>query len=407
MRRQTIEERKRLPEDIRRAEEAAARAPDSSTVSSSSVDDARNALRQATDAQRTLLGRITFLELEIADSERFIEALQTGLDSLDDADAVSTELGKIPFRFCPSCYRPLAAGDAERCPVCKEEETDRGSSTQLLRMKEEIARQIQESARTLVENRTELEHGQARLPDLEAQVERLQIQYDDLASHVTTRSEQGLRDLNRRAGYIDRQIEDLDRQISLARSLDSLTERRAQLTEEITRLRDEKSKLDSYRNRRERDSRQAIARKTADLLNGDLPREAEFETATENDVQFSFGDSAVMVSGRQNFAASSMVVLRNSFHLALLLASVEDSGFRYPRLALFDNVEDKGMEPERSYNFQRLIRDKLSGCEVEHQVIFSTSMVAAELDSPDYLVGGHYTHERKTLDIRERVDRAQ
>jgi hypothetical protein len=71
---------------------------------------------------------------------------------------------------------------------------------------------------------------------------------------------------------------------------------------------------------------------------------------------------------------------------------------RYPRLAIFDNVEDKGMEPPRSHNFQRIVRELSAATEVEHQIILFTSMIAPEIEGePALLIGPYYTHESKTL----------
>ena len=56
------------------------------------------------------------------------------------------------------------------------------------------------------------------------------------------------------------------------------------------------------------------------------------------------------------------------------------------------------MEPERSHNFQRLVRELSETSEVEHQVILFTSMIAPELERESaLLVGPHYTHDNKTL----------
>lgn len=135
---------------------------------------------------------------------------------------------------------------------------------------------------------------------------------------------------------------------------------------------------------------------TRNLLQRDLPREAAFAEAEH--VQFDFGLNRISVDGRRNFAASSNVFLKNVFHAAFLQASTQHGYLRYPRLAIFDNVEDKGMEPERSHNFQRLVRELSETAEAEHQVILFTSMIAPEFENePALLIGPHYTHESKTL----------
>jgi hypothetical protein len=105
-------------------------------------------------------------------------------------------------------------------------------------------------------------------------------------------------------------------------------------------------------------------------------------------VSFDFGMNKISVDGRSNFAASSNVFFKNAFHAALWQASTLRQYMRYPRLVIFDNVEDKGMEPERSHNFQRLVRELSDTTECEHQMILFTSMIAPEFeDVPEMLVG--------------------
>jgi hypothetical protein len=94
------------------------------------------------------------------------------------------------------------------------------------------------------------------------------------------------------------------------------------------------------------------------------------------------------------------VVLKNSFHLALLLASTQRAFFRYPRFALFDAIEDKEMTVDRSQNFQRLIVERSAGPEIGHQIIFTTSMVDPQLNtSPSLTIGRYYTPGNKALEL--------
>ena len=72
---------------------------------------------------------------------------------------------------------------------------------------------------------------------------------------------------------------------------------------------------------------------------------------------------------------------------------------RYPRFLLLDNIEDKGMNEQRSQNFQRLIAAISENLETEHQIIFTTSMVDPRLDESDMTVGERYSFRNKTLKI--------
>ncbi len=92
-----------------------------------------------------------------------------------------------------------------------------------------------------------------------------------------------------------------------------------------------------------------------------------------------------------------MVILKNSFALGLLASSLLDKDFKLPRWMLFDNVEDKGMVEERSWNFQRLIVDLSAEAKVPHQIIFTTSKIAPELDGSPMIVGKRYTRAARSL----------
>ena len=60
-------------------------------------------------------------------------------------------------------------------------------------------------------------------------------------------------------------------------------------------------------------------------------------------------------------------------------------------------MEDKGMEEKRSQNFQRIIVDLSKKYNADFQIIFTTSMIAPELDNSALCVGQYYTQEKKSL----------
>ena len=92
-----------------------------------------------------------------------------------------------------------------------------------------------------------------------------------------------------------------------------------------------------------------------------------------------------------------MVYLRNSFFASFLFAAANDPEFLHPRFLMMDTIEDKGLEPERSKNFQRLLWEKSQSATSEHQIIIATSMIDENLDVPEITVGESYTHDRRTL----------
>ena len=97
---------------------------------------------------------------------------------------------------------------------------------------------------------------------------------------------------------------------------------------------------------------------------------------------------------------------------ALLFASLQVPSMMYPRLMFSDNMEDKGMEEARAKNFQRMIVDRLNQIEAHKkknlepgtlnlepsfQLIFATSNIADELNTPEYTIGDYYTQDNKSL----------
>lgn len=83
---------------------------------------------------------------------------------------------------------------------------------------------------------------------------------------------------------------------------------------------------------------------------------------------------------------------------ALLFASLQVPSMMYPRLMFSDNMEDKGMEEARAKNFQRMIVDRLNQMpNQEYQLIFATSNIADELNTPEYTIGDYYTQDNKSL----------
>ena len=131
----------------------------------------------------------------------------------------------------------------------------------------------------------------------------------------------------------------------------------------------------------------------------DFDRQTEFAEAES--IGIDFAANRVTIDGQAHFSASSMVFARHAFHLALLMSSLEKDYFRYPRLLILDGIEDGGMEPERSYNFQRIIAKSSVNSTVAHQIIMTTMSVCPELDDEKYIVGRNLRMARNRLHWRQ------
>lgn len=91
---------------------------------------------------------------------------------------------------------------------------------------------------------------------------------------------------------------------------------------------------------------------------------------------------------------------KNAVLFSIFFVSLELDFFRYPRFILCDNMEDKGMEKVRTQNFQKIIVSMSEKFDKNgHQIIFTTSEIADELNNTAYSVGDNYSKENKTLKV--------
>ena len=66
---------------------------------------------------------------------------------------------------------------------------------------------------------------------------------------------------------------------------------------------------------------------------------------------------------------------------------------------MIDTVEDKGMEPERSHNFQNQILRISNEAKAEHQIIYATAMISPDIDDALYTIGDYSTRDNPTIGI--------
>ena len=116
-----------------------------------------------------------------------------------------------------------------------------------------------------------------------------------------------------------------------------------------------------------------------------------------NLVEIDFLKDSISLDGQNNFSASSNTYLKNAVRFAIFFASLELPYFRYPRLIICDNMEDKGMEQVRTQHFQKVITELSESYDVEHQIIFTTSMINPDLNNSYRCVGEEYSDSNKSL----------
>lgn len=341
---------------------------------------------------------IEALELEVADSAAFITSLETKLVALKDAGLVSDEIGTVDFLWCPSCYAPLErdAGD-HACHLCKSPFDDERLKMRIVNLTNDVGIQLRQSNVLQKERQRLIQELRDRERVVENEwhsaSERLTALQRTPSSDLRAR----LRTLNQRVGYVQREIEDVQEKAGLIEQLGRLSARKAEIAAELSDLTDRNAALSASERDRLSKAYTEIADRTRQFLRADLPRQEAFQDARE--ISFSFGGDRISVNGESYFSASSLVILKNSFLAGFLFAATDDKEFRHPRLAILDTVEDKGMEPERSRNFQNLLVAASSAAKVDHQIIFATAMIADELDNPTYTIGSFSSHDDRTLAV--------
>lgn len=339
--------------------------------------------------------------LAIADSDAFIATLEQKITALTDANLTAQYIGDVRFNTCPACFAEIEEGQkasTESCHLCRTPFDSKRANERIVSIINDTALQIRQSRLLQTKRKETLERLTADLFEIERIWRESSAKLSSLQRLPSTEIQLKLRDLVRKSGYVDRQIEDLEERARIIQLVARLSEDKNYLNEKITKLRSENEALRSSQQRRIEFSYTLIAREIRDLLHRDLRRQDSFENA-EN-VSFDFGANRISVDGHSYFSASSRVILKSSFFLGFLSAAMKDKEFRHPRFVMIDTIEDKGMEPERSHNFQNLILDVSMKSNVEHQIIYATAMIAPDLDDEQYLVGKFSTRDSPTIDIQ-------
>jgi DNA repair exonuclease SbcCD ATPase subunit len=335
-------------------------------------------------------------DLEIADLTNFITHLEELSGKLPKAQKSSEIIGSIEFTHCPACLAPLnGTSDPDHCVLCGSQTDPEQARSRYLQIKLDLDIQIRESRQLLHDKESGTTHAKREL-------RRLRSDYQEQLSEFTVRyeisngpRESFVAERYQRLGQIDRELTQLSRLRERAGELEDVSARKAAVQAEIDKKKDRQKALEAASGQRRRIALTHVSQKAKTFLRQDLDRQDEFRHA--DSVEVNFRDNSILVDGDLNFAESSNVIVKNSVILALFAAATEDEEFLHPRFLLMDNVEDKGMEEKRSHNFQDIIVKASEAAKLDHQIIFTTSMINPELDGDELTIGPQYTHQRRTL----------
>ena len=381
-------------------------------------------------------GQIEALEYEVTDSDLFITALQRKVDGIESAIRSQKYMETAHLEYCPVCLGKLdVEAEPGRCHLCHRPLDDSQGSTLALRRQLEYQFQIKESKTLLNQSQEELKDKLARRRSLRRQLTDAQRQYDMAVSNVRSTNEERVDRLLQDKGFKEGEIAQMRTLLEYAEKYEALLKEQSDLKEEgdaLTRfIEAETRRISTERRNVER----AISENGVYLLKHDKDRQEEFRNATDFRMDFE-QNVAYLTDQHIKLSASSAFYLKMAARFAFFLSSVQVESMMYPRLLLSDNMEDKGMEEERSRNFQRIVvqrleemegsRLKVQGSRVqgswtsqaakpsakvqgsvdetgssepEYQVIFATSNIAPELDKPEYTIGEYYTENNKSLNV--------
>ena len=353
-------------------------------------------LRKTKDSLSKLEQEQHVLKFETEDVSAFILYLEELTEKLPRVQTASEIVGRIDFTHCPACLSSLPGehGPA-RCIVCGGETDPEEEKSRYLEIKLDLDVQLRESKRLMGEKKKTSNYTARRLREVRRRFQDELSEYSVRYEMSGSPRDSFLAERYQRIGQIDRERGEMERVRERVLELRAVNDERIRLEQEVESLRDRRSALETANKRRRREALMHVSDVARSLLREDIDRQDEFKTAES--VVINFGDNSILVDDELNFAESSNVIVKNASIAALLFTATQDRGFFHPRFALFDNIEDKGMEQVRSQNYQSLLVQMSEAATIEHQIIFTTSMLNPSLNDKRYVVGRQYTHSNRTL----------
>lgn len=339
--------------------------------------------------------RITDLDDEQAEIRQFVDHLEQQLVALNAADELSSKLGSIEFQYCPACLKPLQEKGTQHCIVCDEVVDEDKVRSRYFELKVDNELQIRESRQLLSTKAADVEKLQVDARALRRTYSITMTEFSSRYDVSNSPRESYLAERYKLLGGLEREAEYMDELRATLQRIDELSAQRAKLNDEISALEAKTRRLEASSTARVAKAMNTVETIGKRILTKDLKRQEAFENPTSFSINF--GDDAMLVDGKMNFAESSNVVLKNTAILSLLLGAAYDSEFWHPKFLLMDNIEDKGMEEKRSHNYQKILIEESNKARFPHQVIFTTSMLDPTLEDSQLTVGPHYTREMKTL----------
>lgn len=338
------------------------------------------------------------LHYDIKENESFLKTLDNRKLALKNSQVTVNSLGIIDFEYCPCCMTKIETESEleNTCSLCKSEVEVDSLDASYLQALEKLDFQIKETRQIIDRQVNEKAEIAVNLTKTNQTLNQLKSQLSEV-SLVTDDFELALIKSSTEYGYIESQIQSLSDKLELAAELDLKVVNKNKLQAEINMLTDELERIERTKDVRKKKVLALISSLVVKILSNDTGTEKRFNEAEK--FEFDFGNNLMLLDGRANFSASSNVLLKNAFHLAVLKIATNDNLFRVPCFMMLDNIEGGGMTDDRSNNFQTLLVEICDEITTDYQVLMTTSMIAPSLNNDLYGVGPFYESGMHTLDI--------
>lgn len=336
------------------------------------------------------------ISVELVDTKIFLDSLSNRKKSLEESNTVYSELGQLTFKYCPACLEPIVNTDDDCCSLCKTKKHKSGKDVAYIQLLNELNFQIKESEHLIDKFQNELDKINAELPNVNRMLNNAKVEYQELELSASSK-EALLSEVSSEIGFCKSQIASLEDKREYVNKVERLRENKEVANSKILDIEDKLEVITKRQEERYFRVYESIEKIAKRLLEKDGGYEQEFDNV--EDIIFDFAKDKMYVNGRNKFSASSMVVMKNSIRFAIFLHAVQDDQSRLPNLLLMDNIEDKGMVVARSQNFQHTIVDECSELTEEYQLIFTTSMIANDLNDTPMCVGPMYQKGSHSLEF--------
>lgn len=335
---------------------------------------------------------------ELVDCEEFKINLAFRKKSLIESKESAKAFGFVEFIYCPSCNSKVEKNhNSNTCPLCKSGEHSKNIDESYLEVLTEL--EFQEK-----QNDYALNQFNIHLIEIESQLknnyENIFLKKKELRSimQYSTKREQDLIEMSKETGFIEAQIKNLKEKQEIIYKLNKLREDKATTETDIHTLSLKLEQLQAKNSKYKKDVLSSISKIAKSILENDLNYEKLFKNASQYHDEIDFAKDRWLLDDRVKFSGSANYIKKNAFHLSCLYNSLKNENFRYPRFLIIDDIENGGMKPERSQNFQKTILNTFKD-EKDFQIIFATAMIDEKLEDNKYTIGRLYNKEDYVLKV--------